>query len=70
LTTVAVIAYAMRGDCDKVLAAGLDGYIPKPIVPEDFVSQVEAFLGPNREVVAPPAAYGLPSDQPQPNVNG
>jgi CheY-like chemotaxis protein len=70
LTTVAVTAYAMRGDRDKVLAAGFDGYIPKPIEPEDFVSQVEAFLGPNRQVVAPPVTSGLPSEELQPNVNG
>jgi CheY-like chemotaxis protein len=41
---VAVTAYAMVGDRDKVLAAGFDGYIPKPINPETFVGEVEAFL--------------------------
>ena len=41
---VAVTALAMVGDRDKILAHGFDGYIPKPIVPETFVSQVEAFL--------------------------
>ena len=41
---VAVTALAMVGDRDRVLAAGFDGYIPKPIMPETFVSQVEAFL--------------------------
>ena len=41
---VAVTALAMVGDRDKVLGAGFDGYIPKPIMPETFVSQVEAFL--------------------------
>jgi len=42
---VAVTALAMVGDRDKVLAAGFDGYISKPIVPRTFVGQVEAFLG-------------------------
>jgi CheY-like chemotaxis protein len=42
---VAVTALAMVGDRDKVLAAGFDGYIAKPIAPETFASQVEAFLG-------------------------
>ena len=41
---IAVTAYAMVGDRDKVLAAGFNGYIPKPINPEIFVGQVEAFL--------------------------
>lgn len=45
---VAVTAYAMVGDRDKVLAAGFNGYIPKPITPELFIGQVEAFLPPNK----------------------
>lgn len=45
---VAVTAFAMVGDRDKVLGAGFDGYIPKPIAPETFVKQVEAFLKPRR----------------------
>src|SRR5579871_987447 len=36
---VAVTAYAMVGDRDKILAAGFDGYIAKPIDPEIFVGQ-------------------------------
>ncbi len=40
---VAVTALAMVGDRDKVLAAGFDGYIDKPIDPQMFVKQVEAF---------------------------
>jgi CheY-like chemotaxis protein len=41
---VAVTALAMMGDRDKVLAAGFDGYIAKPITPETFVGEVERFL--------------------------
>src|SRR5258708_7169802 len=41
---VAVTAFAMVGDRDKVLASGFDGYISKPIDPETFVAQVETFL--------------------------
>ncbi len=43
---VAVTAYAMVGDREKVMAAGFDGYITKPIEPETFVREVEAHLAP------------------------
>ena len=45
---VAVTAFAMVGDRERVLAEGFDGYMSKPIEPETFVSQVEAFLPPGR----------------------
>ena len=41
---IAVTAFAMVGDRDKVMAAGFDGYITKPIEPKRFVRQLEAFL--------------------------
>jgi two-component system, cell cycle response regulator DivK len=41
---IAVTAYAMVGDRDKILARGFDGYIAKPITPERFVSEVEGFI--------------------------
>jgi two-component system cell cycle response regulator len=43
---VAVTAYAMVGDRDRVLAAGFDGYIAKPINPETFAGEIEEFLPP------------------------
>src|SRR5689334_5635959 len=45
---VAVTAYAMVGDRDKALAARFDGYIAKPITPETFVEEIEAFLLPDQ----------------------
>jgi CheY-like chemotaxis protein len=45
-TIVAVTAFAMLGDQERILAAGFDGYISKPIAPESFVGQVERFLAP------------------------
>jgi CheY-like chemotaxis protein len=41
---IAVTASAMVGDRDKVLAAGFDGYISKPITPETFVADIERYL--------------------------
>ena len=45
---LAVSALAMVGDRDKILAAGFDGYLSKPIDPETFVSTVVAFLSNTR----------------------
>ncbi len=44
LVVVAVTAFSMPHDRLKVLTAGFDGYFLKPIEPEIFVSQIEAFL--------------------------
>lgn len=41
---IAVTALAMVGDRDRVLSAGFDGYITKPITPELFVEQIGSFL--------------------------
>lgn len=41
---VAVTALAMTGDREKILASGFDGYISKPIDPQTFAAQIEAFL--------------------------
>ena len=44
IPVIAVTALAMVGDRQKLLAAGFDGYLGKPIEPELFVSQVEKYL--------------------------
>lgn len=50
---VALTANVMKGDRERTLAAGCDGYIPKPIDIRNFPVQVEAFLRGKKEVVAP-----------------
>jgi CheY-like chemotaxis protein len=41
---VAVTAYAMVGDRERVLKAGFQGYIAKPIEPTTFAAQIKAFF--------------------------
>jgi CheY-like chemotaxis protein len=41
---VALSAYAMKGDEEKALAAGCNGYITKPIDPLTFPAQVARYL--------------------------
>jgi CheY-like chemotaxis protein len=56
---IAVTALAMVGDREKLLEAGFDGYISKPIEPETFVGSIEAFLAqsqlprPRRDMLPP-----------------
>ncbi|MYM74700.1 EAL domain-containing protein [Duganella sp. FT134W] len=44
IPALAVTALAMVGDREKLLQAGFDGYIGKPIEPDTFVAQIESFL--------------------------
>jgi CheY-like chemotaxis protein len=41
---LALTAHAMRGDKDRFLEAGCDGYISKPIDVKTFLSSIEQFL--------------------------
>ena len=44
ITVLAVTAYAMKGDMEKALAAGCDGYISKPFDPPTLCSVVQHHL--------------------------
>ncbi len=48
---VALTAKTMKSDRETALVAGCDGYISKPIDPFQFTTQVEAYLGGQREKV-------------------
>lgn len=52
---IAVTAFSMSCDQTRVMLAGFDGYISKPIIPETFVSEVEAYLKAGRRKAGPPA---------------
>src|SRR5262245_16151084 len=41
---LALTAHAMRGDKDRFLEAGCDGYISKPIDVKTFISSIERYL--------------------------
>ena len=46
IPVVAVTAHAMHGDRERALAAGCDGFIPKPIDEETFETLVGSYLRP------------------------
>ena len=45
IPAVAVTAFAMKGDEDKVRRAGFDGYVSKPISVKDFLETVRRYAG-------------------------
>jgi len=45
LPIIAVTSYAMTGDRDRILAAGCNGYIEKPIDPLTIVEQIHKIVG-------------------------
>ena len=45
-TIVALTACAMKGDREKILQMGCNGYISKPIDVHDFINTVRGFLNP------------------------
>lgn len=51
---LALTAHAMRGDQERALAAGCDGYMAKPISPKKLVEEVRARLA-ARSGHAPPS---------------
>lgn len=52
LPVIAVTAFSMAADRTRVMHAGFDGYLSKPIVPETFLGEVDAFLQAGRRPAA------------------
>lgn len=51
---VALTAYAMVGDREKMLAEGFDGYLSKPVNPEQVMDQLAPFLSRRTRIVPDP----------------
>jgi len=45
IKVIAMTSYAMSGDREKLLSAGCDGYIEKPIDPARVISQIKSLIG-------------------------
>ncbi len=43
---IAITAFAMKGDEERILNAGCDGYISKPISVPHFLATIEEYIGP------------------------
>lgn len=46
IPVVALTAYSMKGDRERILESGCDGYISKPIDPDTFIAQIETHMRP------------------------
>ncbi|HVS35240.1 MAG TPA: response regulator [Gemmataceae bacterium] len=53
LPILAMTAYAMKGDRERCLAAGMDGYVSKPIQPQELFDAIDRLFPPSQ--IAPGA---------------
>ncbi|MFS2002725.1 ATP-binding protein [Duganella sp. CT11-25] len=81
LPIVAMTAYAMAGDRDKSLAAGMNDHVTKPVVPEQLFRALIKWISPSRlaarraqasalSPLPPAAVVNAPSAEPLPSVPG
>lgn len=44
IPVIALTALAMKGDAERIRAAGCDGYVAKPLAYREFLAEVDRFL--------------------------
>jgi CheY-like chemotaxis protein len=69
LPVIAMTAHAMKGDRDRCHAAGMDGYVAKPIQPRELFAELERLL-PATTAVEQPPVEGLDWKMALKNVGG
>jgi len=47
IPVIAVTAFAMKGDEERIRAGGCEGYLAKPIAVNEFLTMVKGFLAPS-----------------------
>ena len=67
LPIVAVTAHAMKGDAERCLAAGMDGYVAKPLQPRELEAAIASVVAPGCGG-APAAAVRAPAPPPEAGV--
>ena len=53
IPVIALTSYAMKGDREKTIEAGCDGYIAKPIDIQEVLKTIEHFLTAQEKVSSP-----------------